>query len=247
MWRDVLMLPDKSLPEPALRLAIASAIVDRLSEETIIDKLFREDPERVRSVYREITAPRAGRDEPISSSAKRRERSTYVRPLWRKRSGLTVSAIADRYGMTVATLKSLLEFHGFLECVPYGGRQRRMLVSETAFHAEVGHNVIPMNRIGHLEGYGKAAPFPVFYEDRLSDIFWCLDYSNIVVAVEAIPTKRKRLAWLIDNHAYLPDAEVATLADCTERGVRKARAAQRSTEDTSGLLITPIGTLEATP
>jgi hypothetical protein len=76
--------------------------------------------------------------------------------------------------------------------VPYGSRQSRRLVTETAFHAEVGHNVTPENRIGHLEGYAKAATFPVFYEDRLADILWCLDYEGVKAGAAAQPTKRTR-------------------------------------------------------
>src|SRR5215813_12668537 len=172
-WSDVCMLT-----EEALRLAVADAIVDRMPEQTVVDKLFREDSESVRWVYREIAATRARRDEPMSTLAKRRSRSRHA-GLWRKRPGLTVSAIAERFGMTVATLKALLEHHGYLECVPYGGRQRRMLVTESDFRAECGHNVTPKNRVGHLEGFAKAAPFPVLYEARLPDIMWTLGYGNI--------------------------------------------------------------------
>src|SRR5215813_5942910 len=90
-WSDACMLTKE-----ALRLAVADAIVDRMPEQTVVDKLFREDPERVRRVYREIAATRA-RDDPLSTLAKRRSRSRQA-GLWRKRPGLTVSAIAERFG-----------------------------------------------------------------------------------------------------------------------------------------------------
>ena len=36
-------------------------------------------------------------------------------------------------------------------------------------------------------------------------------------------TKRKRLAFLLSDHAYLPDAEIASLAGCSLSGVEKGR------------------------
>jgi hypothetical protein len=201
-----------------------------MSEDTVAEKLFREDSDTVRTIYREIAEELRYR---VWSEQKdlNRPTGTVRRLLWRDRPGLTLSQIAQRYGLSVSALRSLLEHHGFLECVPYGGRQRRTLVSETAFRAEVGHNVTPVNRVGHLEGYGRAAPFPVLYEDRLSDIMWCLDYRNIVASVAALPTKRKRLAWILSNHSYLPDTEVANLAGANVSGVRKARQRVRASEN----------------
>src|SRR4051812_21496012 len=77
--------------------------------------------------------------------------------LVRNKNGKTVSQIANDLGMNKTTLVSLLEHHGYLELRPCGGVQSRYLVSDTAFHAELGHNVTPSNRIGHLEGFNKSA------------------------------------------------------------------------------------------
>jgi hypothetical protein len=57
----------------------------------------------------------------------------------------------------------------------------------------------------------------------LPDVLWCLDYQGIVKAVEALPSKRKRLAWLLTHHDYLPNRELARLAGCNVRSVEKAR------------------------
>ena len=237
-----------------LRLAVAEAVLEGVqpngekrratTEEDLIEKLWREDPDMVRRVFREVIDKRADanyrmmgyrgdtirpgkssatRGAPIVSTAKREK-------LTRNKIGLTLSEIAERTGITKPTLAALLEHHGFLELVPHGGRQNRRLVSDTAFHAGVGHNVMPENRIGHLEGYNRAAAFPVFYEERLPDVLSCLNYDGFKDAAAALPTKRARLSWLLTNHGYLPDREIAELAGGSVVGVEKARQRGRKSE-----------------
>ena len=236
------------LPRYQLRLVIADAVVGGIKEpfqprrpitlDEMIAKLWRENPETVRRLFHEIADKRAAvdpyrlrlskksdnRGETTSLNGPQRRPRRPRRPrLTRNKRGLTLSEIARQTHMDPPTLTALLEHHGFLELVPYGWKRRR-LVTDTAFHAGVGHNVVPKNRIGHLEGYGKAMAFPVFYRDRLEEILWSLDFQGIAKVVEGLRSKRKRLAWLLDNHGYLPNREIATLAGCSEIGVKKARA-----------------------
>lgn len=216
-------MPSPTLPDASLRLAIADAVAGKMTAEVLVEKLFREDPERVLSIYHEVAANRAGHDEGLSSYAGREERKK-LRPLpSRKRIGMTMTEIAAGAGIAAATLASLMEYHGFLELVPFGGQQKRRLVTDAAFQAELGHNVTPANRIGHLEGFHRAAVFPVFYSERLSDILWCLDFEGIKGAAAALPDKRARLAWLLGHHGYLPDAEIAAITGNHRRTVIRAR------------------------
>ena len=211
------------LPDASLRLAIADAVVGKVNADTLVEKLFREDPELVLALYHEVAANRARTDESLSGHARRSERRKR-RPLpSRNRMGMTLATIAQQSGIAVATLTALLEHHGFLELVPFGGLQKRRLVTDEAFRAELGHNVTPANRIGHLEGFNRAAVFPVFYSEKLADILWCLDFKSIKGAVAALPDKRQRLAWLLEHHGYLPDAEIAHIAGNHRRTVIRAR------------------------
>ncbi len=65
--------------------------------------------------------------------------------------------------------------------------------------------------------------FPVFYPEVVSAILWTLDYEGIRDKATSITNKRERLLWVLRNHGYLPDGEVAKLTDYTVRGVEKAR------------------------
>jgi hypothetical protein len=223
-----------------LRFAIADAIVggvklpgaDRrqITEDEVVDRLWREAASTVRHVFREIAnkRPLAYDDywlpEPVTKAGRTKARR---RLMTRNKIGLTVSAIAERCGMSVTTLKSLLVHHGYLELTPYGSR-RRLLVTRSTFSAGYGHNAAGTNRVGRVEGYGKSMPFPVFYEEHLADIMWTLDYPGIVNATAALPSKRKRLAWLTANHDYLPNEEIARLVGCNPRAVERAKAKRRS-------------------
>ncbi len=156
--------------------------------------------------------------------------------------GMTVKDIASLHSIRSSTLVALLEHHGFLELAPYGGRQNRRLVTDAAFRGEFGHNVIPENRIGHLEGFNRSCVFPVFYPERIDRILWCLDLDGIKNEAEAQGTKRKRMAWLLENHPYLPNEEIADIARCSVSGVkqgRKRRSAPITPGDSFPALVSP--------
>lgn len=208
-----------------LRLAIATAIVDRIPLETIQDRLWREDRDHVAHLYTEIALMRMGMD-PVSSSAVQRERAKQPKPQTRDAMGVPVAALAELWGMDQATLRALLEYHGFLS-MAWHNRQRRLLVSNAVFQAGYGHNVTPSNRIGHLEGHNVACVFPVFYPDRLEEIREVLGYEGIRAMVDGLPSKKAKLAYLMADHSYLPDKEIAQLAGYSLSGVEKARAREQ--------------------
>lgn len=226
------------LPPRALKLAVGFKLLDLASRkgcisplDALLAALPREDPEDVTQAYNAITTggwldrgPDDGRH------GLRAERLRELRqPLSRSnRHGLTVRDLAHRAGVDRHTMACALEHHGYLELVPYGGTQRRRLVSPTAEDAGYGHNVdAERKRIGCLEGYNRACPFPVFYEDRVDDILWSLDLEGIRETAAEMTSKRRRLAWLLEAHGYLPDAYIAVLAGCSLRGVKAARSRQR--------------------
>jgi hypothetical protein len=212
-----------------LRLAIATAIVDRIDLDTITDRLFREDHGKIGDLYHEITRNRLDfQDEGRSRPTKNDDIKAPV--LTREKVGMSVTDIAKGQSMNRETLVSLMEHHGYLELVPYGHGKRKYLVTDTAFHAAVGHNVQPGNRIARLEGYAEATPFPVFYPDTLNKVLWTLDYDGIKDAVSGAVGKKAKLSWLLSNHGYLPDAEIAALSDYSRRGVNKARCLQSDTQ-----------------
>ena len=210
------------LPEHHLKLAIATAIVDKIKLEDLIEKLWRENPDVVETIYHSIKDSRIS-DGWLNSYQRKKEHRKKTKLLTRKKYGLTLNAIAERTGIAKATLVSLMEHHGLLELVQFGIEQKRRLVTEVAYHANLGHNVNPANRIGHLEGQQKAANFPVFYEERLPDILWMLDLDGIKEAVSKLSTKKAKLAFLLGHHGYLPDGEIAALAGYSTYGVSKAR------------------------
>jgi hypothetical protein len=134
-------------------------------------------------------------------------------------------------GLERETLAALMEHHGYLELVPYGGTQKRRLVTDRAFHAGLGHNADGSHRrIARLEGMGRAVVFAIFYPERVPDILWSLDHAGITARAAAIEGKRERMRWLLHHHGYLPDAELAKLSGYTERGVRKARGSSGQTK-----------------
>ena len=82
--------------------------------------------------------------------------------------------------------------------------------------------LLPNKRLG---GPAKAAPFAVFYPEHVPSIIWSLGRDLIKAAAAKEPNKRTRLATLLREHGYLPDAEVAKLAARTVNGVEKKEAA----------------------
>jgi hypothetical protein len=202
---------------------------DRLEEDDAARRLWREDPARVAGVHRCIVLAREeyGYGAERAGAARHDPRRTRSQPAHPQRRGPTVTEIAQQAGMRRETLAALMEHHGYLVLAPYGGTQRRRLVSQRAIAAGMGHNVdASRTRIARLEGYGRAAVFPIFYAECVPDILWTLDLEGIRQVAREKGRKRERLVWLLDKHGYLPDAEVADIAGCTERTVRRARAEQ---------------------
>ena len=209
------------LPKYQLRLAITTAIIDGIKLERIVDTLFREGVDDVSEFYHDIKHQRSAMDAVSRWTTFKDQRRS---PLTRNRMGTTLREMAQSQGIRRSTLVSLLVHHGFLELVPYGGSQSRMLVTETAFHGEFGHNVLPASRIGRLEGFHRSCIFPVFYPERLPEVLWCLDYEGIKKGVSDQEGKRKRLSWLLSNHPYLPNEELSELAGYSLSGIEKARS-----------------------
>lgn len=195
---------------------------------TIQDRLWREDPEVVARIYDDLVVGDAEGPSsvPAGKHGLRAERMAELRRplLSRPKRGLPLQEVAAMVGLERETLAALMEHHGYLELVSYGGSQRRRLVTDRAFHAGLGHNADGSHRrIAHLEGMGRAVVFPVFYPDRVPDILWSLDHAGITARAAAIEGKRERMRWLLHHHDYLPDAELAKLSGYSLIGVKKAR------------------------
>ena len=219
------------LPYAHLRLSVID-VLDHpdLSERTstrTLERLWREDPEDVVAVHDELFLIRAEPgQEGRGRHGLRAERMRELhRPMSaRRQRGLTVAEISTRIGMRQETVARLLEHHGYLELSPFGRDQSRRLVTAECYAAGHGHNVDPRQiRSRRLDGVARAVPFPVFYEDKVASIVWTFGWDLLQARLAVETTKRKRLAFLLSDHAYLPDAEIASLAGCSSRGVEEAR------------------------
>lgn len=200
-----------------VRLAVADCLREpdpgKRHLDSILARLWRETPEAVIDAYDAVIFGTL--DSPSGDiggrhgllAARMRE---LRRPLPRRdKVGMQLRQIADQADMDRETLARLMERHGLLELVPYGGRQRRRLVTDAAFRDGLGHNVDPGHiRSPRLDGNARAAVFPVLYSDKLP----------------AIPGKRERMRWLLSHHAYLPDQALADVGGYSLRGVEKARS-----------------------
>lgn len=217
------------LPAALLRLVVSNCVWDRMSCQQTIDALWRESAADVEAIYREVSRklrdvladPLEGRHGLLAERMLELQEPLLSRP----KRGLTVGEMAECAGVDRETMARALEHHGYLELVPYGGPNRRRLVTRQAERAGLGHNPDgSRRRIGHLEGMAKACVFPVFYPEHLDAILWTLDFEGIQARGAAITNKRERLRWMLDAHPYLPNATIAEWAGCSEIGVRKARA-----------------------
>ncbi|TCZ64452.1 hypothetical protein EXY23_07340 [Roseicella aquatilis] len=211
-----------------LRLAIGTAIRDGMTLPAIIEALWREDAAEVTAIFDSIAlrdvdgtpGPLDGRHGLLAE----RMRDLRRPQVWRPKRGLTVSDLAAQAGVDRETMAAALENHGYLELVPYGGRQRRRLLTDRAIAVGFGHNADAAHvRVGHLEGFNRANVFPVIYPEHAADILWTLDLDGIRAKATAMPNKRGRLRWLLAHHGYLPDAFLAELAGYSVRSVERAR------------------------
>ena len=228
-------MTDHRLPASALRLAIGTAIGDGMTLPDILAGLWREDAAEVAAIFDSIALRDVdGTPGPLDGRhGLQAERMRELRrPLvWRPKRGLTVSDLADMARVDRETMAAALEHHGYLELVPYGGRQRRRLLTDLTVAAGYGHNVDAAHvRIGHLEGYERAAAFPVIYPEHAASILWTLDFPGIRADAATMDSKRVRLRWLLAHHGYLPNAFIAELAGCTSRAVEKARVRDAASE-----------------
>lgn len=218
------------LDAAGLRLAVRDCVLDGLDVPESASALWREDPKIISAKHGEITMARA--DERGAGSLHGRladllreaHRPIVGRPGER---GLTVDAAAERIGVPKASFVALAEAHGYLGLAPFGRTQGRRLVTDRAVAAGIGWNVdATKTRIARLDGFGRAAVFPVFDPARLEDVAWTFDWAGIVGAVRALARKRDRVSFLLAEHDYLPDTEVAALAEVERRTVARARRAR---------------------
>jgi hypothetical protein len=220
-----------TLPRAHLVLSVAQALHDGLPLEAVAERLWREDPSEIAGIFDRVATASLdhaaerpyGRLEELRREAIAEARRAAPKP--QRSCGLTLDAIAERTSMARATLVALLEHHGILELAPCGGTQRRRLLSDVAVRNGLGHNVQPgAKRVAALEGFGKAAPFPVLYEERLTEVLWCLDAEGIAKEAERHARRADRLPWLLAHHGYLPGDELARLSGYSVRAVRMAQA-----------------------
>lgn len=222
------------LDAAGLRLAVRDCVLDGLDVPESASALWREDPEIIAAKHGEITMVRAdergagplhGR---LADLLREAHRPIVGRPSER---GLTVDAAAERIGVPKAAFVALAEAHGYLGLAPFGRTQGRRLVTDRAVAAGIGWNVdATKTRIARLDGFGRAAVFPVFDPARLEDVAWTFDWAGIVGAVRALARKRDRVSFLLTGHDYLPDTEVAALAEVERRTVARARRGQEAAE-----------------
>lgn len=233
-----------SLPRPHLILGVADYILDRRRSfgrpvlGDLQERLWREDPATVAEIYDELITAGVGASD-FDSDGRHGLLAERLRELrrplpTRDRLGLTLRDISTRTGIDRTTLAVLMEEHGYLELVPYGGNQRRRLVTQAAFDAELGHNVDPSTVRLRIEGAHRTSPFPVFYEEALDDILWTLDYEGLVRRVRTLPDKKARLGYLLEHHPGLPASEMTGLTGYGKRTVEtaKARASSSTTPTT---------------
>ena len=215
-----------------LRLALVDVITSSDPAERRLEgaheRLWREDPKIVAAAFDLVILSRdEGCGDGDGRHGLRAERMRELRrPMSsRSRRGLTVTEIAKREAMRPQTLARLLERHGYLEMSPFGQRQSRRLVTAECYAAGHGHNVDPTEtRSGRLDGAARAAPFPVFYDEHVASIMWTLGWDVIRATVAALPGKKSRLAYLLTDHDYLPDAEIADLAGYSRESIARTRA-----------------------
>lgn len=216
------------LPRAHLSLAVADLVLRRVNAADAVAALWREDPETVMELHDrlflslslDINGPADGRHG-LRAEHLRKLR----RPLpFRRKHGFTLNEVAERAGVSREVVASAMEHHGYLELVPFGGTQRRRLLTDQAFHAGIGHNVDAAQvRLG-LEGCNRTSAYPVIYPERVADVLWTLDLDGIRATAAGLERKRQRLDWLMHHHAYLPDAFLADLAGCAVRTVERRRA-----------------------
>ncbi|GBQ90832.1 hypothetical protein AA23498_0996 [Acetobacter nitrogenifigens DSM 23921 = NBRC 105050] len=218
------------------------------------DRLYRDDPAIVAEFYSEAVEARErillGRlDHAAQPSGTPKalnvSRKGILKP-GKTRIGLTVSEIAARPDLWVdqppsdEDLRRLLIHAGWLATRPHGRNQPRTLATEKTIQGGYGHNVDPSSKHSiRLSGASRSFPFPVFYEDRLTEIVASVGWQSIVAACSLPGKQRDRLHWLLTNHGYLPNQTLADLSGAGEATVKRHRAklAKEDTRGSCGLLM----------
>ena len=210
------------------RLAVIGCILDRKPLPEMQAMMWREAPNDIKATYErcmdngmdDLEYSIDGRHGLLAEKMKDLRRPLLSRP----RKGVTITQMAKDAGIARETLANALEHHGYVELVPYGGPNRRRLVTRTAERAGLGHNPDGSRQhVAHLEGLNRASVFAVFYSEHIKAILWTLDLTGIGHAADAILKKRGKLTWLLANHDYLPNQAIAQFARCAERSVERAR------------------------
>lgn len=223
----MLLTEPARLPPSALRMAVLDCVHARRDRDETQEALWREAPELVgpifdaifRRVQDNLACPVDGRHGLLAERMRELRQPLLSRP----KRGLTVREMAERAGVDRETMACALQHHGYLELVPFGGPNRRRLVTRAAEKAELGHNPDgSRNHVARLEGMNVSSAFPVFYDEHFEAILWTLDFDGIGSKAAAITNKRARLRWLLENHDYLPNKAIAGFAGCTCRAVEKA-------------------------
>jgi hypothetical protein len=221
-WANTACHANAKLSPACLHLAVTDCVLAGLKMKEIEDRLWREDPNTLREIADRIRIARVWSSE--QRSGRHGLMAERVRQLRRPlhnggRRGMTIAEIAASANINRETLACLMEHHAYLELAPYGGRQRRRLVTEQAISAGLGANVDgSTKRIARLEGAQRACVFPVFYQEHVASILWTLDYQGITEAAHKVLPKRERLDWLLDHHRYLPNTELAALSGYRSHG-----------------------------
>lgn len=211
--------------ERLIRCWTLDCVLDGMSLESTLDKLDRCDPEQVRAHYLRIKAKRS-----LAAVDRREERAVAVQRVTRRRPrrpgrGITINELAEMENVPRSVMVAALRHAGYLTLSYTDARTRRHVVSAEAERQGAGHTVDPSGEHSpRISGHARAAPFAVFAPAHVPRILEKLGLASIRQGAAAIPTKRRRLDWLIENHNYLPAQFMAELAGATERAVKRRRA-----------------------
>jgi hypothetical protein len=144
--------------------------------------------------------------------------------------GLTVQEAARSLGIPRLAFVALCEHHGLLELRPFEGLQQRRFVTATAEATKIGWNANMMRLRSIRRAHRNAWPFAVFAPQRLPDVAWMLDWPGLVGATVAMDGRGAKLAFLLDQHGYLPDQIIADLSGYSRSAVQKVRGQQGAQE-----------------
>lgn len=124
-------------------------------------------------------------------------------------------------------VRRLLIEHGWLSTAPYGRNQARTLATEKTISGGYGDNIDPSETFKRGQRRkSQSFPFPVFWPDRVKEVVASLQWSQIAEGVSGLQRKQGKLAWLMNNHSYLPNATLSNLSGMSPASVKRFKAAQ---------------------